>query len=118
MDVRAIAALTATLAVGAVAVAPAATSPTPVLRLADRDPLILRGEGFRPRERVRVIVYAPLVARRATRATAAGSFRVTVAEIAAHRCDAIRAVAQGSDHSRAVLKVLPGPACMPARVGR
>jgi hypothetical protein len=91
------------------------TSQKQTLRLVDRDPIALQGNGFRPRERVRVTVSAPMVERKFTRATASGSFRVTFLEVSATRCDIVRAVAVGGAGSRAVLKYLPAPACMPMR---
>ena len=84
------------------------------MRLIDRDPLTLRGQAFQPRERVVLTVSEPLSARRVVRAGATGSFRVTLSLVSADRCDAVRVVAAGAD-SRAVLKILPAPACLPAR---
>jgi hypothetical protein len=85
------------------------------LRIVDRDPLALRGEGFRPRERVRVSLSAPVSERKFTRANGLGSFRVTFLEVSTTRCDDVRAVASGGAGSRVMLKLLPAPACMPMR---
>jgi hypothetical protein len=90
------------------------TSQKQTLRIVDRDPLALRGEGFQSRERVRVTLSAPVAARKSTRATASGSFRVTFPQVSATRCDMVRVVVVGGAGSRA-LKLLPAPACMPMR---
>jgi hypothetical protein len=84
-----------------------------VLRLADRDPITLRGERFEPRERVRVTLSEPASARKTVRASLAGSFRVVVLNDVADRCNMVRAVASGSEGSRAILKILASPACPP-----
>jgi hypothetical protein len=103
------------IAAGGIAVSGASgTSQKQTLRIVDRDPLVLRGEGFRSRERVRVTLSAPVAARKFTRATVSGSFRVTFLQVSATRCDTIRVVVVGGAGSR-VLKLLPAPACMPLR---
>jgi hypothetical protein len=91
------------------------TSQKETLRIVDRDPLALRGEGFNRRERVRVTLSAPVAEQKLTRATARGTFRVTFLEVSTTRCDMVRAVAVGGQGSRAALKILPAPACMPLR---
>jgi hypothetical protein len=90
------------------------TSQKQTLRIVDRDPLALRGDGFESRERVRVTLSAPVAARKFTRATTSGSFRVTFEDVLATRCDMVRVVVVGRAGSR-VLKFLPAPACMPLR---
>jgi hypothetical protein len=85
------------------------------LRIVDRDPLTLRGDNFKARERVRINLSAPLSERRVTRASATGSFRATFLEISAARCDSVRAVAVGGAGSQATVKILPAPACSPMR---
>ena len=85
------------------------------LRVVDRDPLTLRGEGFRTRERVRVTLSAPVAERKLVRATALGTFRTTFPQVSSTRCDMVRAVAVGGQGSRATLKLLPAPACAPLR---
>jgi hypothetical protein len=84
----------------------------PTLQLVRPAPLQVRGRGFEPGELVRL----KLNDQRATRAkaSAGGSF-VASFGLSVSRCDAIRIVASGSSGSRAVLKVLPAPACNPAR---
>jgi hypothetical protein len=106
----------ALIAVSSIAVASASgTSQKQSLRVIDRDPLALRGEGFKPRERVRVTISAPVVERKLTRATRSGTFRVTFLEVSTTRCDMVRAVAVGGMGSRATVKYLPAPACAPMR---
>jgi hypothetical protein len=105
----------ALIAASGIAVASASgTSQKRTLRIVDRDPVALRGEGFLPRERVRVTLSAPVAARKFTRATASGSFRITFFQVSATRCDMIRVVVVGGAGSR-VVKLLPAPACMPLR---
>lgn len=103
-------------AVAVAAVPPAAgeRSVKPSLRLASLAPLTLRGTGFVPRERVRIEVSGTAAARRRTLALASGSFTVRFDGVALTRCDFVRVVAVGSRGSRAVLKHLPSPACIPA----
>jgi hypothetical protein len=82
------------------------------LRLVRKAPLTVRGEHFRPGERVRLRA----MLNRGTVATAGdrGSF---VAQFGApkSRCDLVRVIAVGSEGSHAVLKLLPAPACIVAR---
>jgi len=92
------------------------------LRLMDRDPLTVQGQGFKSRERVRVIASvsdsaraaAPESLRRTIRATATGSFRVVFFEVSLDRCSLVRVVTTGAEGSQAVLKVLPSPMCAPS----
>jgi hypothetical protein len=91
-----------------------ASSQHPALRLVKRAPLELAGSHFRSHERVRVTVtVSGARGTRAVRASESGSFVVTLAT-AAGPCSVVRAVAVGSARSRAVLKYLPAPACLPA----
>lgn len=84
----------------------------PALRVVRTSPLTIRGEHFRARERVRLTAAARTVR---TKASATGFFVVTIR--GATRCDSIRVLARGSAGSYAVVKVLPSPACLPARSG-
>jgi hypothetical protein len=84
------------------------------LRLVSFAPLTARGAGFRARETVRVDLLGEATARRRARASATGSFVVRFDGVSATRCDVIRAIAVGSSGTRAGLKYLPSPACMPA----
>jgi hypothetical protein len=87
----------------------AATRPT--LKLVKRVPLTVRGSSFRARERVRVST-----ARRQwrVRASLGGSFVVVLNGV--DRCNWVRVVAIGDEGSRAILKILPSPACPPASI--
>ena len=84
------------------------------LRVASFAPLTIRGNGFHARESVRVDLAGVATARRRVVASATGSLSARFESVAATRCDLIRAVAVGSRGSRAELKYLPSPACMPA----
>jgi hypothetical protein len=92
------------------------TSATAKLQLVATHPLTLAGTGFRSRERVRVTASTGADRIRATLVTATrlGGFRVEL-ELNADRCDLIRVVAVGRAGTRAVLKRLPPPACMPEK---
>lgn len=85
------------------------------LRLQDRTPITLAGAGFRQGERVRVTLVRQTSSGRMIRAGRNGSFVVIFRGATATRCDLVRAVAVGSGGTRAVLKILPAPACLPAR---
>jgi hypothetical protein len=93
----------------------AGSSQHPSLRFAQRTvPLRIAGSHFRVRERVRVT--ATVSATRSTRrvrASAKGSF-VAIFATGAGRCSEVRVIAVGSGGSRATLKRLPSPACLPA----
>jgi hypothetical protein len=120
-----LAALVVIAAVGATATSIAAgSSEKASLRLVDRDPLTVHGQWFGRAERVRVTASAPdsasttaasPVLRRTVRATATGSFRVVFAGTFFDRCSSLRVAAVGGQGSRAVLKVLPSPMCLPSR---
>jgi multidrug efflux pump subunit AcrA (membrane-fusion protein) len=92
----------------------AGSSQHPSLRFAQTVPLRIAGSHFRVRERVRVT--ATVSATRSTRrvrASAKGSF-VAIFATGAGRCSEVRVIAVGSGGSRATLKRLPSPACLPA----
>lgn len=86
------------------------------LRLADREPLLLKGSRFFSGERVRVVVTVDgrRHARR-IRASRAGTFTATFAEAHLDRCAGFLATAVGERGSRAALKQ-PQPLC-PPRLG-
>jgi hypothetical protein len=86
------------------------SSATATLRLIDRSPVTLRGQGFRARELVRVTRQKGSWR---IRATPRGTF-VLVVGGTIDRCSTVRFVAVGSNGSRAVLKILPSPLCPPA----
>ena len=102
------------IAVAVAAVAPAThASTTPKLRLVSRQPFIVRGEGFRPAERVVVTALTLIGPKRViVRATAKGRFGATFL-LPTQPCGkafAVRAV--GGQGSRATLGV-PGQPCVP-----
>jgi hypothetical protein len=121
---RKAAAVLALIACGATAASSSAGgSGKASLRLVDRDPLTVRGYGFKPRERVRVtasvpesrmLVSGPQPLSRVIRASATGSFRVVFSDIPFDRCTWVRVAAIGGQGSRAMLKVLPSPMCAPS----
>lgn len=88
---------------------------TAALRLQDRSPVIVAGTGFERGEQVRVTLIRDTSTWRFVRAGRPGTFVVTFAGASVSRCDLVRVVAVGSRGSRAVLKILPSPACMPLR---
>jgi hypothetical protein len=102
------------LAVAHTSAAESGRSTKASLRLLTFAPPTVRGTGFGARERVRLDLLAPETARRRAIAGATGSFVVRFEGVPATRCDLIRVVAVGSRGSRAGLKYLPAPACMPA----
>jgi hypothetical protein len=82
------------------------------LRLVKKSPLTVRGEHFRGAERVRLraMLHRPTTAT----ANSQGSFVASFGKLTT-RCDRVRVIAIGSEGSRAVLKLLPRPACIAAR---
>ena len=103
-------------AVALMAALPAAAAPSGQarLRLLQRQPIVLAGTSFLPRERVRVSLTVDGATRaRAVVASARGSFTVTFASGPADRCAALVVRAAGTRGSRALLKV-PQPACPPS----
>ena len=85
----------------------------PVLRLVDRQPLTIRGQGFEPNERTRVVVTTSVTRAKTVRASAVGVFRVRFDELRVPRCGGVFATARGRAGSLARLKI-PLPACLPA----
>lgn len=88
-------------------------SQRPVLSVALRDPVTIVGRGFHAGEQVRVTL--PPHGARVVRAGSRGGFVVSFA-VGVHRCDLVRVVAVGSG-PRAVLKILPSPACLLDGIG-
>jgi hypothetical protein len=82
----------------------------PTLRVIGSAPLKVRGAQFRPRESVRLTA-----GKRSLRTTANGDGYFVVVIPGGSRCDTLRVLARGSAGSYAVVKLLPQPACMPAR---
>ena len=85
----------------------------PVLALAGSRPVVLKGHGFRPYERVRVTLEVRTTRVENVRAAQAGSFRVVFPGTQVPRCGGMFARARGASGSLAVLKI-PLPACQPA----
>jgi hypothetical protein len=86
----------------------------PALRLLDRQPLVLRGSSFLPRELVRVTVTTEgQRTMKRFRATATGTFTANFVPAQLDRCSGALVVAAGLRGSEARLKV-PQPACAPA----
>lgn len=95
---------------------PAPTGSTPALRALQLVPLTVQGLHFGPREQVVLTLFGPDgIARKEATATADanGSFATRFGNERGSHCDTlVRAV--GSRGNRAVLKLLPRPACLPA----
>jgi hypothetical protein len=111
---RTIAAVSALCATALVGVAPTATAATtPKLRLVWTQPLVVRGESFKPRERVVLTALTPSGSKRVVvRASARGRLGATfrLPSQPCGRAFAIRAI--GGSGSRAVLAV-PSTPCVP-----
>ena len=84
----------------------------PSVRVTGSAPLKVRGDYFRSRESVRLTAGERALR---TRANGNGFFVVTIP--GSDRCNTVRVLATGSAGSYAVVKLLPSPACMPARSG-
>src|SRR5262249_30688453 len=94
---------------GTSAAGPRAYTGSARLMLADDAPVMFRGVGFRPAERVRITVEAATrdVTRTAT-ASAVGTFTMRVTGVDANDCQGFAATATGSKGSRATFKRVPG----------
>jgi hypothetical protein len=84
----------------------------PSLRVTGSAPLEVRGNHFRSRESVRLTA-----GKRSLRTKANGNGYFVVTIPGSNRCNTVRVLATGSAGSYAVVKLLPSPACMPARSG-
>jgi hypothetical protein len=80
------------------------------LQVVKRVPLTLQGRSFRPRETVRLTAGKQS---RAVRANRGGTFVITMG--GPDRCSTTRVLATGSAGSQVILKILPSPACLPAK---
>jgi hypothetical protein len=80
------------------------------LQVVKRVPLTLKGRSFQPGENVSLAVGAQ---RKNVRANQSGTFVVTLG--GPDRCSTTRVLATGSEGSRVIVKMLPSPACLPAR---
>jgi len=85
-----------------------ATAPQPRHRLTNAAQLSLRGTGFQPRERVRVVVYLRVRAVKRVVAGVHGGFVVRFVDLRRDPCAAFSAVAIGNRGSRAAFKRPPG----------
>ena len=83
---------------------------SPSIRLVRAAPLTVRGAHFSSGERVRVTAAGKSAQ---TKANGDGTFVVVVR--GATRCETLRILARGSAGSYAIVKLLPQPACLPAR---
>jgi hypothetical protein len=110
---RTLAVFAAVVVGGVLGVCTASANAPALLTLQARDPVTIRGVGFKPAERVRVSLAQP-GALKVVRAGSGGSFLVVLPS-GTSRCDLVRVVALGGSGSRATLKVLPSPACLPDR---
>jgi hypothetical protein len=103
---------------GVLGVCAASARAPAVLSLQTRDPVSIRGVGFKPAEWVRVRVRGGLAqpgVLRVVRAGPGGTFLAVFPSGGASRCDRVRIVALGGRGSTATLKALPSPACLPDR---
>jgi hypothetical protein len=94
----------------------ASAAPRPAIKLlSETDPMIVKGTGFRAKERVRITVTVKTPAstwRRNAVATRTGAFRATIGLVQVGRCG-FNIRATGARGSVATLKSPPLPACMP-----
>ena len=88
----------------------AAASTHATLSLTQRQPIVLRGRGFQPWERVRVMLETRVTRVRELRAGRGGSFTATFAGTIFPHCGGVFARARGAAGSVATLKI-PLPAC-------
>jgi hypothetical protein len=102
-------------ALPALATAASAGEDRAALRLQDRSPITVAGSGFERGERVRVTLIHETSTQQVVRAGRPGTFVVSFAGTFVRRCELVRVTAVGGRGSRAVLKILPAPACMPVR---
>lgn len=112
MGMRKIAIAVALAAVVPTLAATAAT-PRPTLKLVDREPLVVRGEQFRPGERVTVTASTGLGPRTVRTTAYRGAFRATF-RLPNQPCAAAWLVrARGSLGSTATLRLAQSSACIP-----
>lgn len=85
----------------------------PSLWVTDASPLALRGSGFKPKERVVVIVSAHRRVSRRTVASRGGTFELVFPGVASSNCSGFSATAVGNRGSRASYKRAPGQCAVP-----
>jgi hypothetical protein len=95
------------------AVAHGARRAAPRLELTSRTPAVVRGSGFKPRTRVRLMLTAGTTLIRHPRANAQGSFTTTFSGVVIDRCTSFTASAVVNNHVVAVLRPAK-PECAPA----
>lgn len=93
---------------GALAAPTTAVTSRPVLRLADDEPLMFSGSGFRASEHVKVVAIAGERAARSVTAGSSGRFSVRFRGMDADACRGLTAIAIGDRGSRATYKRAPG----------
>jgi hypothetical protein len=76
------------------------------ITMTSRSPVVVRGTGFWPSERVTVTVSAKSTYRKIVTASRLGAFRVTFRGMAFGACQSYSAQAKGSHGSKASLKVI------------
>jgi hypothetical protein len=117
MGPKSIAVVSAMLAASLAAItasAPAANATSPVVRLADKSPVRVLGNGFAKRElvAVRVVLMGERQPSKVVRASSAGRFNVVFAEQVILECDQYTISAVGRRGSRASLRdLIPPPGC-------
>lgn len=105
-----VAALAAALTVGGTSAA--AGAPAPRLRVLDLTPVTVHGLGFRPGERVRVVLASDGRQTRTLRAGNSGSFVIRFGTLYAQLCTAFHLQATGSSGSVAVVARKRPPSCV------
>jgi hypothetical protein len=97
----------------AVVAGPAAGTTHPTLKLVDRQPLVVRGDGFRAGEKITLIATTGLGPRIIRMTSRNGSFRATF-RLAEQPCAAAFAVrARGDRGSVAILRLARSKPCVP-----
>ncbi len=93
-----------------IGIAPAAFTHNAKLRVVDLTPVTVRGLGFRPGERVRVVLYTEGMHLRMVRASRRGAFVAKFA-VYADQCAAFNLRATGASRTVAVVAKKPPPQC-------
>ena len=104
MRAFAVVAAVAALAVAVAASSSGAATQASALRVTDLRPLALTGTGFRPNERVTIVLLRPDYVRGRIRANNRGRFVFYIAGTVVGRCHRVVARARGSAGSRVTLR--------------
>lgn len=83
------------------------TSPGAGLRIADVAPFVVRGSGFRAKERVRIVLKVKQRHVKTVLATRTGTFRVRFVGVSMRACEGYLVRAVGSKGSRAYVRHVP-----------